>query len=213
MGRGVFGPRAPQLEPRAPSPPCLLPLAFPELLTPAQMSKADRFAISAGTPGIALMERAGLADRRRSGAAHEVARPDRRALRPRRQRWRRRIHRRHDCYAASAAMRSNSAHLGRRDRPERRPGAHRRRPLSGPVLDAAAIDLAQADCVIDALFGAGLCARHRRRSEGDHRADQRLPGEAGGRVLAVDVPSGIDGETGKIERWSCGFAVDQRTRA
>ena len=37
------------------------PLAFPELLTPAEMSKADRFAISAGTPGIALMERAGLA--------------------------------------------------------------------------------------------------------------------------------------------------------
>ena len=37
------------------------PLAFPELLTPVEMSKADRFAISAGTPGIALMERAGLA--------------------------------------------------------------------------------------------------------------------------------------------------------
>src|SRR4029077_4707846 len=37
------------------------PIAFPELLTPAEMSRADRFAISAGTPGIALMERAGLA--------------------------------------------------------------------------------------------------------------------------------------------------------
>ena len=36
------------------------PLALPELLTPAEMSRADRFAISAGTPGIALMERAGL---------------------------------------------------------------------------------------------------------------------------------------------------------
>ena len=36
-------------------------MAFPELLTPAEMSKADRFAISAGTPGIQLMERAGLA--------------------------------------------------------------------------------------------------------------------------------------------------------
>src|ERR1700722_5648184 len=37
------------------------PLAFPELLTPAEMGRADRFAISAGTPGITLMERAGLA--------------------------------------------------------------------------------------------------------------------------------------------------------
>src|SRR5277367_5095773 len=37
------------------------PRAFPELLTPVEMSSADRFVVSAGTPGIALMERAGLA--------------------------------------------------------------------------------------------------------------------------------------------------------
>ena len=37
------------------------PKAHPELLTPAEMSEADRFAVAAGTPGIAVMERAGLA--------------------------------------------------------------------------------------------------------------------------------------------------------
>ena len=35
-------------------------MSFPELLTPAEMSRADSFAVSGGTPGIALMERAGL---------------------------------------------------------------------------------------------------------------------------------------------------------
>ena len=51
--------------------------------------------------------------------------------------------------------------------------------------------------MIDALFGAGLA----RDIDGEAKAIiERINafGHAGGRVLAVDVPSGIDGETGKI---------------
>jgi hydroxyethylthiazole kinase-like uncharacterized protein yjeF len=174
------------------------PLAFPELLTPAEMSKADRFAISAGTPGIALMERAGLA------VADEAARLTKSrgriavlcgpggnggdgfiAGRLLSQRG----------YAVELGL------LGRRDALKGDPALAAGR-YQGPVL-AAAIDLARADCVIDALFGAGLT----RDIDGEAKAI--IDGinafrRAGGRVLAVDVPSGIDGETGKIR----GLAVE-----
>ena len=93
-------------------------------------------------------------------------------------------------------MRSNSGLLGRRDALKGDPALAAGR-YQGPVLAAAAIDLARADCVIDALFGAGLA----RDIDGEAKAIiERINAfrRAGGRVLAVDVPSGIDGETGKI---------------
>ncbi len=102
------------------------------------MSQADRFAISAGTPGIVLMERAGLA------VADEAAR---------RARSRGRIAvicgpggNGGDGFVAARLL-SQRGYRGRTwaSRPPRRaegrPGA-RRRPLSGPVVDAAALDLA-----------------------------------------------------------------------
>ena len=128
------------------------PLAFPELLTPAEMSRADRFAVSAGTPGIALMERAGLA------VADEAARLARsrgkiavlcgpggnggdgfiaaRLLSAR-------------GYAVELGL------LGPREALRGDPALAAAR-FSGPALDAAAVALESADCVIDALFGAGL---------------------------------------------------------
>jgi hydroxyethylthiazole kinase-like uncharacterized protein yjeF len=168
-------------------------MAVPELLTPAEMSRADRFAIAAGTLGIALMERAGLA------VADQAARLTQ---------SRGRIAvlcgpggNGGDGFVAARllGMRGYAVELGllgRRDALKGDPALAAAR-YQGPVLDAAAVDLAQADCVIDALFGAGLA----RDIDGEPKGlIERINAfkRAGGRVLAVDVPSGVDGETGKI---------------
>jgi ADP-dependent NAD(P)H-hydrate dehydratase / NAD(P)H-hydrate epimerase len=175
------------------------PKAHPELLTPAEMSEADRFAVATGKPGIALMERAGLAV---ADEATRLAKSRGRivvlcgpggnggdgfvAARLLAQRG----------YAVELGL------LGRRDALSGDPALAASR-YGGEVLDAAAIDPGGADCVIDALFGAGLA----RDIEGVAKAIiERVNAfaRAGGRVLAVDVPSGIDGETGKIR----GVAVE-----
>ena len=64
-----------------------------------------------------------------------------------------------------------------------------------PVAAADSFDLGEADLVIDALFGAGLA----RDLTGEARACvERINrfANSGRPVLAVDLPSGIDGETG-----------------
>jgi hydroxyethylthiazole kinase-like uncharacterized protein yjeF len=169
------------------------PLAFPELLTPAEMSKADRFAIAGGTPGIQLMEPAGLA------VADEAARLAK---------SRGRIAvlcgpggNGGDGFVAARllGMRGYAVEvglLGRRDALKGDPALAAAR-YHGPFLDAAALSVESADCVIDALFGAGLA----RDVDGEAKAIiERINAfkRAGGRVLAVDVPSGIDGETGQV---------------
>ena len=64
----------------------------------------------------------------------------------------------------------------------------------GPVVDAGALDreLARADLVIDALFGVGLS-----RAPGGEaaRAIDAING-AGAPVISIDVPSGMDADTG-----------------
>jgi ADP-dependent NAD(P)H-hydrate dehydratase / NAD(P)H-hydrate epimerase len=175
------------------------PLAFPELLTPAEMSRADRFAVSAGTPGIALMERAGLevADEaarlaRSRGKIAVLCGPGGNGG---------------DGFIAARLLSARGyavelGLLGPREALRGDPALAAAR-FSGPALDAAAVDLESADCVIDALFGAGLA----RDIEGQAKAViERVNGfkRGGGQVLAVDVPSGVDGETGKVR----GVAVE-----
>ncbi|MCJ2060322.1 NAD(P)H-hydrate dehydratase [Methylobacterium sp. J-048] len=65
---------------------------------------------------------------------------------------------------------------------------------TGPVLPAAADALPPGDLVIDALFGAGLS----RDLDGAARALVEAVNASGRPVLAVDVPSGVDGDTGAV---------------
>lgn len=60
--------------------------------------------------------------------------------------------------------------------------------------DAAPADVARAGLVIDAIFGAGLSRDVDARTESLLRAARR--------IVAIDVPSGLDGATGQV----CGYA-------
>src|SRR5665647_2857465 len=65
---------------------------------------------------------------------------------------------------------------------------------SGPVEAAAPVSLTDCDIVIDALFGAGLD----REVEGLPRAMIQAMNGADVPVLAVDLPSGVNGTTGVV---------------
>jgi len=64
----------------------------------------------------------------------------------------------------------------------------------GDIRSAAQLRLSEADLVIDALFGVGLT----RPLEGEARAVVEAINAAGRPVLAVDLPSGVDGDTGAV---------------
>ena len=169
------------------------PTAFPELLTPAQMSRADHFAISAGTPGIVLMERAGLA------VADEAARLTK---------SRGRIAilcgpggNGGDGFIAARLLGTRGyavevGLLGRREALKGDPTLAAGR-YQGPVLDAAAIDLAQADCVIDALFGAGLG----RDIDGEAKVDVPIVGGKVESVVAEQVVKLMRREAEFTKEW------------
>jgi hydroxyethylthiazole kinase-like uncharacterized protein yjeF len=169
------------------------PLKHPELLTPAEMGEADRMTIAGGTPGPALMEAAGLA------VADEASRLAR---------SRGRIvvlcgpgNNGGDGFVAARrlAERGYKIELGLLGRREALKGdaAAAARRFTGEALPAAALEPRGAACVIDALIGAGLA----RDLDGEAKAlVERINtcAQAGGRVLAVDTPSGVDGATGKV---------------
>jgi hydroxyethylthiazole kinase-like uncharacterized protein yjeF len=160
-----------------------------ELLTPAEMAEADRLAVAGGVPGFELMRRAGEAVAAGAAALSPagdvlvLAGPGNNGG---------------DGFVAAAALRR----AGRRVRVAllgeegalRGDAAEAFRRWGGPVeRAAAAIDL-DAPLVVDALFGAGLA----RPLVGEAAALVEAVNGAPGRVLAVDLPSGVDGATGEV---------------
>jgi ADP-dependent NAD(P)H-hydrate dehydratase / NAD(P)H-hydrate epimerase len=159
-----------------------------EILTVAQMNAADRFAMAAGTPGTLLMQRAGEA------VAREVVR-----------RWTpRRIsvlcgpgNNGGDGFVAAIVLAQAGwpvrlALLGDLDALRGDAQAHARR-WTGTVepLDSRVVE--DAELVIDALFGSGLSRRL------DSRASDTLvtAQKRGVPIVAVDVPSGVMGDSGE----------------
>ncbi|HEX2941442.1 MAG TPA: NAD(P)H-hydrate epimerase, partial [Rhodopila sp.] len=154
------------------------------LLTPQQMGQADRAAAGFGAPGPALMQAAGRAVARAvmrhmpRGRALVLAGPGNNggdgyvaARLLAQEGWPVRV-------AALAAPRDGSDAAGTAGQ------------WHGPMAPFTPDEARRADLVIDAVFGAGLT----RPVEG--LAADTL--KAARRIVAVDVPSGVDGATGAV---------------
>ncbi len=154
------------------------------LLTPEQMGHADRAAAGLGVSGPTLMDAAGRA----------VARAIKRQVRPCR------VlvlagpgNNGGDGYVAARLLAQDgwpvrvAALAPPRDGSD---AAGAARLWRGPMVAFAPADAARADVVIDAVFGAGLA----------RPVDGLVAGTLGTarRVVAVDVPSGLDGATGAV---------------
>jgi hydroxyethylthiazole kinase-like uncharacterized protein yjeF len=162
-----------------------------ELLTTAQMAEADRLAIASGVPGIRLMENAGRAVAERVAERAPAALSD---------------------IAVVAGPGNNGGDgfvcarvLAERGYPVRLLFSGERERLKGDAAQAAArwqgaIEpatapaLAGAGLIVDALFGAGLD----RPVEGAAGALIGAMNASGVPIIAVDLPSGINGTSGAI---------------
>ncbi len=160
-----------------------------ELLTNVEMAEADRLTIAGGMAGIELMENAGRAVADAAGTLLQgrrvlvVAGPGNNGG---------------DGFVAARhlAERGFAVHVSFVGEAKRLKGdaALAAERWSGPVEPASPVSLTDCDIVIDALFGAGLD----REVEGLPRAMIRAMNASGAPVIAVDLPSGVNGTTGAV---------------
>jgi ADP-dependent NAD(P)H-hydrate dehydratase / NAD(P)H-hydrate epimerase len=161
-----------------------------ELLSNTEMAEADRLTIAAGTPGIELMEHAGAAV---AAAVAEIHAPGARVL-----------------VVAGPGNNGGDGFVAARLLAERGfrvklvllgdlarlkgDAALAAKRWTGGVLAADLKALADADVVIDALFGAGLD----RPVEGHARGLIEAMNVQAAPIVAVDLPSGINGTSGAV---------------
>jgi len=75
------------------------------------------------------------------------------------------------------------------------------------TLGEALPALPECDVIVDALFGTGLC----RMIDGAAQALINLVNEAGKPIIAVDIPSGVDGTTGEARAMGPILAIETVT--
>lgn len=164
-----------------------------ELLTPAEMYQADRLAVAAGVPSLALMENAGRA------VAEEIVR---------------RYGARRTLVLCGPGNNGGDGfvaarYLERWGWPVRVALLGESQRLSGDAAVMAGkwpggveqgVAIGGAELIVDALFGAGL-------SKAFPQSLADAVNRAGVPVIAVDVPSGLDGATGRPRGASVRAAV------
>jgi hydroxyethylthiazole kinase-like uncharacterized protein yjeF len=167
-----------------------------ELLTTNQMARADRLTIESGVPGIELMENAAAA------IAKEVNNilnktSGRRVLvlcGPGNNGG--------DGYATARLLRSHriKVRVASLTPPDQLRGDAKEAASgwSGDVERAADCDLRTVDLVIDAMFGTGLSRDLDASTAAVVERLNEWRRETGQKVVAVDIPSGVDGTTGAI---------------
>lgn len=160
-----------------------------ELLTVEEMAAADRQTIQGGTPGITLMENAGraIADaiegQWRKRPVLVLAGPGNNGG---------------DGFVAARLLKERGwpVRLALLGSPDRLKGdaAEAAAGWTDPVLPLSPEPLADRPLLVDALFGAGLD----RPVEGKPAEVLEVAADAGLDSVAVDVPSGVDGDTGAV---------------
>jgi hydroxyethylthiazole kinase-like uncharacterized protein yjeF len=167
-----------------------------ELLTNSEMAQADRLAVASGIASSELIENAGRAVADHIGRTYPtgtrvvvVAGPGNNGG---------------DGYVAARLLASRGCEVRviRIGLAKKGDAARAAAKWTGPSADAALDDLAGTDLIIDALFGAGLD----RPVTGATAAMIEAMNASGKPVVAIDLPSGINGDSGAV----MGVAVKAR---